>query len=611
MDVPNAIVCEICQQEFTQQSAYNKHLTCTHGIDDDLYPCKKCDKVFYKEKTLKEHLKNVHAVNPKYKCTKEDCEKVFSNSVALSAHFKTHDKEFVCSFCAHTFSTKCNLQRHLRTHTGVKPYSCPHCPKKFAGASNLRMHLEVHEGIKEHACGLCNRHFNRKAHLKRHMIRYHKIEDWKSELIKDRESSKKANCYVKGVKLKDNGDLETDSDVSDEDVAASGNDLDDTEDQMTDGNQATPPKMAFNVTLATLEDCNIKGNRSDGLIKCKKCQQKFRNELSFQNHLADTHGLQQPYCCSVCAQVFEDRHTLKEHAKQHKKTRIIKKQQIKQFKMNMDIKAESEKPAYNTNKIFPCSHCDEVCYSRSSLNFHMNVHVENADYICKFCKAGFVKQYHLTKHMRQCQVKQMLKASRRAQRKSFEHQDNSDISFGEGSDYIKSLAQNSIVTNVLDHNETSDNEVNNSEMDNNIVDTNNVVFDENVVCEVVETEEVPLNAPLLTSYVQVQQDDHSYVQQEDRCFVTQQEQDVVVESNDGTQIWVIQADSEQQEATVEEPHIEQVETQEEEVETHIEHDQANAPQQVQYVEEQSANQPQMVMVKDRNGRPMIVPVNLV
>lgn len=48
---------------------------------------------------------------------------------------------FVCSVCGRINGRKADLERHMLTHTGVRPHTCPHCTFACNRSSNLYRHI--------------------------------------------------------------------------------------------------------------------------------------------------------------------------------------------------------------------------------------------------------------------------------------------------------------------------------------------------------------------------------------------------------------------------------------------------------------------------------------
>lgn len=82
---------------------------------------------------------------------------------------------YVCRVCSKVFGTKSSMDRHLRTHTGQRPFVCDVCRKGFRQAAHLRVHTRLHTGEKPFFCKLCKKGFTRKFSLKEHLFNCHKI----------------------------------------------------------------------------------------------------------------------------------------------------------------------------------------------------------------------------------------------------------------------------------------------------------------------------------------------------------------------------------------------------------------------------------------------------
>uniref|UniRef100_A0A1A7XHF9 C2H2-type domain-containing protein n=1 Tax=Iconisemion striatum TaxID=60296 RepID=A0A1A7XHF9_9TELE len=81
-----------------------------------------------------------------FPCSVQGCERRFSRSDELNRHVRIHtgQKPFQCTICARSFSRSDHLTTHTRTHTGEKPFSCDVCGKRFARSDERKRHGRVH-----------------------------------------------------------------------------------------------------------------------------------------------------------------------------------------------------------------------------------------------------------------------------------------------------------------------------------------------------------------------------------------------------------------------------------------------------------------------------------
>nr|XP_060632222.1 early growth response protein 4 [Anolis sagrei ordinatus] len=88
-----------------------------------------------------------------FACPVENCIRSFARSDELNRHLRIHTghKPFQCRICLRNFSRSDHLTTHVRTHTGEKPFSCDDCGRRFARSDEKKRHSKVHQKQKARA----------------------------------------------------------------------------------------------------------------------------------------------------------------------------------------------------------------------------------------------------------------------------------------------------------------------------------------------------------------------------------------------------------------------------------------------------------------------------
>ncbi|XP_037529103.1 zinc finger protein OZF-like [Rhipicephalus sanguineus] len=138
------------------------------SVQDGRHSCRQCTYVTKFKSRMQRHLRK-HTGERPFQC--HLCTAAFFRNTHLAEHIRTHtgERPFSCDHCNASFSQKWNLVAHMRIHTGERPFSCDHCNASFSQKQHLVVHMRTHTGERPFSCDHCNASFSQKQNLVAHM----------------------------------------------------------------------------------------------------------------------------------------------------------------------------------------------------------------------------------------------------------------------------------------------------------------------------------------------------------------------------------------------------------------------------------------------------------
>ncbi|XP_071758573.1 zinc finger protein 236 [Centroberyx gerrardi] len=377
------LICAECGDEFILQSQLSLHLE-EHrkelsGIK--VYTCKTCSKEFKMSAHLKEHMKShvkMRALTSSSRNYKKNidrsgftnschhCGKTFKKPSQLVRHIRIHtgERPFKCSHCGKAFNQKVVLQTHMVRHTGEKPHLCMFCPASFSQKGNLHSHVQrVHsetKGVPLFPCMDCSCVFKKLGSLNAHISKMH------ISVIEEPSSTSEAEAGGQAAGGSEGGEGVTD--VIQQLLELS--------EQVTgETTQTQPPEPAITMETAINQDILQQALENSGLsvVQSQSNGTRQSQNQSTEGATADNKKVSGP----------------DKPAKERKRS-IFKKP----VQMPGSIREE------NGVRWHGCPYCSKEFKKPSDLVRHIRIHTHEKPFKCKQCFRAFAVKSTLTAHMK-------------------------------------------------------------------------------------------------------------------------------------------------------------------------------------------------------------------
>lgn len=333
----------------------------------------------------------------------ENVDKFENHNISLHGYF-------TCLICLATFTSRNNMKRHIRLHTGVKPYSCHQCSESFSRNDDYKRHILRH-GFHKFRCVVCNAEFSERNIIKTHMLKQHGCTTF---MICQQCGECFDDAHAFQLHKKTHSELQHHQ--CSLCYFTSANTLMHNKHMLT---HRKPPKKYFcthceiSFTDPFTYTIHLEKYKEDQLMtsyECCFCDTKLPNFDDFKSH-EQLHVLPKQYACSVCSKQFPYPSYLRDHMLAHLQTSGAISSLLSDE--NDNINADTHTKTSNISDIVSVNDATNSVMNVEEHNStdmdnmhddHINDSVDkespsSSEYWCTECHQGFGTELELQNHI--------------------------------------------------------------------------------------------------------------------------------------------------------------------------------------------------------------------